>query len=68
MHSEISFIPLLSVIALAFLVPILVSRKRGTLIPVVVGEILAGIVVGKSDLGLVQEGPVLRVLSNLGFA
>jgi trk system potassium uptake protein TrkA len=67
-HSEISFVPLLIVIVLAFVVPVLLSRFRGLGIPIVVGEIVAGIIVGQSGLGLVEEGPVLAVLSALGFA
>jgi predicted Kef-type K+ transport protein len=67
-HSEISFIPLLIVIALAFLVPILLSRVRSVRIPVVVGEIIAGIIVSQSGLGLVKETADLQFLSELGFA
>ena len=67
MHGEISFIPLLVVVTLAFLVPLLLSRVRRLAVPVVVGEIIAGMVVGKSGLGLVQENFVLEVLSVLGF-
>ncbi len=67
-HSEISFIPLLVVIGLAFLVPLLLSRTRQVGIPIVVGEIIAGIIIGKSGLNFVQEGTVLRILSELGFA
>jgi len=67
-HSQISFVPLLIVIALAFLVPLLLSRFKGLAIPIVVGEILAGIIVGQSGFNLVQEGPVLSTLSILGFA
>lgn len=68
MHSEISFLPLLAVIGLAFLVPLVLSRIKGIVIPVVVGEIIAGILVGRSGLGLVQENFLLEVLSVLGFA
>jgi trk system potassium uptake protein TrkA len=67
-HSEISFIPLLIVLALAFLVPLLLSRIRVVAIPVVVGEIIAGIIVGQSGLGLVEGTAGLRLLSELGFA
>lgn len=67
-HSEISFVPLLIVIALAFMVPLLLSRIRVVSIPVVVGEIIAGIIVGQSGLGLVEETVGLRLLSELGFA
>jgi len=67
-HADISFVPLLIVIALAFLVPLFLSRFKGLTIPIVVGEIIVGIRVGQSGLDLVQEGPVLRILSILGFA
>ncbi len=64
---EPSFVPLLLVVVLAFLVPVLISRFRR--IPVVVGEILAGIIVGPSLLGLVHgDEPTLELLSEIGFA
>lgn len=64
---EQSFIPLLLVVVLAFLVPVLIARFRR--IPVVVGEILAGIIVGPSVLGLVHgEEPILELLAEIGFA
>ncbi|MGD8398845.1 MAG: monovalent cation:proton antiporter family protein [Anaerolineae bacterium] len=65
---EVSFIPLLIVVGLAFLVPLVVSRARRARIPCVVGEILAGMLVGGSGLGLVGHDTVLQVLSMLGFA
>ena len=64
---EQRFIPLLSVVFLAFLVPILLARFRR--IPVVVGEILAGILIGPSVLGIVHtEDPTLEILAEVGFA
>jgi len=61
------FIPLLSVVFLAFLVPIVLARFRR--IPVVVGEILAGILIGPSVLGWVRsEDPILDILAEIGFA
>jgi len=64
---EPSFIPLLLVVLLAFFVPVLISRFRR--IPVVVGEILAGIIVGPSVLGLVHgDEPTLELLAEIGFA
>lgn len=64
---EQSFIPLLLVVFLAFLVPVLISRFRR--IPVVVGEILAGIIIGPSVLGLVNgHEPALELLAEIGFA
>lgn len=64
---EQSFIPLLLVVFLAFLVPVLIARFRR--VPVVVGEILAGIIVGPSLLGLVHgDEPALELLAEIGFA
>lgn len=69
MHENtISFVPLVVVIGLAFLVPLVLSRLRIGFVPIVVGEIIGGIIVGQSGLGLVQENSVLEVLSVLGFA
>ena len=64
---EQRFIPLLSVVVLAFLVPIVLARFRK--IPVVVGEILAGILIGPSVLGWVHTAdPTLETLAEIGFA
>ncbi len=64
---EQSFIPLLLVVFLAFLVPVLIARFRR--VPVVVGEILAGILVGPSVFGLVSgHEPALELLAEIGFA
>lgn len=65
---EMSFVPLLIVATIAFAVPVLLSRLRRLGIPVVAGEIVAGIAVGKSGLDLVESGHLLRVLSDFGFA
>ena len=64
---EQRFVPLLLVVVLAFLVPVLISRFRR--IPVVVGEIMAGIIVGPSVLGWVNgHEPTLELLAEIGFA
>jgi len=68
MEESHSFFPLLIVVLLAFLVPIVLSRFRRLRIPIVVGEILAGIVIGRSGLQLVGEDPILEILALLGFA
>lgn len=66
---EINFLPLMIVIVLAFSVPLLLSRIKFVFIPIVVGEIIAGIVFGPSGLGIVQEkNDVLEMLAILGFA
>lgn len=55
------------VVTLAFIVPVLLARFRR--IPVVVGEIIAGIVVGPSIFGLVHgDEPTLELLAEIGFA
>ncbi len=64
---EQRFIPLLSVVSLAFFVPLFLARYRR--IPVVVGEILAGILIGPSVLGWAHsEDPTLEILAEIGFA
>ncbi len=69
MEESHSFVPLLIVVALAFVVPMILSRLRRLNLPVVVGEILAGIIIGGSGLKLVGHGdPMLEILSLLGFA
>ena len=68
MEESHSFIPLLIVALLAFLVPLVLSRFKRLRVPVVVGEILVGIVIGDSGLRLVGHDPMLEVLALLGFA
>jgi Kef-type K+ transport system membrane component KefB len=60
------FFPLLIVLILAFIVPIILARLRG--VPVVVGEILAGVIVGPSVLGWVTDGPILTFMADIGLA
>ena len=67
-HSDLSFFPLLIVSALAFLVPVLLAPIKRYGIPVVVGEIIAGIVFGQSGFNLIHTDVVLQVLSVFGFA
>jgi Kef-type K+ transport system membrane component KefB len=64
-----SFAPLLIVVILAFLVPLLLSSVRGRLaIPIVVGEIVAGMIVGRSGFGWVlPDNTALNLLKELGF-
>jgi Kef-type K+ transport system membrane component KefB len=64
-----SFAPLLVVVMLAFLVPLLLSSVRGRLaIPIVVGEIVAGMIVGRSGFGWVlPDNGALSLLKELGF-
>lgn len=69
MEEHLSFVPLMIVALLAFSVPFVLTHFRRLSLPVVVGEILAGIVIGDSGLKLVGEhDPILEVLALLGFA
>jgi Kef-type K+ transport system membrane component KefB len=68
MEESHSFVPLLIVVVLAFLAPLIVGRFRKLRLPVVVAEILAGILVGDSGLGWVTDDQILEILSLLGFA
>jgi Kef-type K+ transport system membrane component KefB len=68
MEETQSFVPLLIVVAVAFLVPLVLARLEWLRLPVVVGEILAGIMIGDSGLGLVGHDPILEILAFLGFA
>ncbi len=68
MEETQSFVPLLLVLILAFLVPMLLSRFKKLMIPIVVGEIIAGVLIGPSVLGWVEgHEPVLVLLSEFGF-
>ena len=68
MEDTRTFAPLLLVVFLAFLVPVLLSRFKRFRLPIVVGEILVGILVGRSGFGWVQHhDPALDLLSEFGF-
>lgn len=65
-HSS-TIISLLIVFLAAFLTPILLHKLKLNLIPVVVAEILMGIIIGKSGFDLVEPDMWLETLSTLGF-
>lgn len=68
MEDSQPFAPLLIVIFLAFIVPIVLSRFKKLRLPIVVGELIIGIIVGRSGLGWVaHHDPVLDLLSEFGF-
>jgi CPA2 family monovalent cation:H+ antiporter-2 len=64
MSHEFPFLSLLLITGLAAFVPLLASRLR---LPIVVGEILAGIIVGRSGLNLIEPSPALDFLATFGF-
>jgi Kef-type K+ transport system membrane component KefB/Trk K+ transport system NAD-binding subunit len=67
MGEEFPFLSLLLITALAAFVPLLASRLRRLRVPIVVGEILAGIIVGQSGLNLIEPSPALDFLATFGF-
>ncbi|MFB1050102.1 cation:proton antiporter [Paraliobacillus sp. JSM ZJ581] len=65
-HPE-SVSSLVIVIIAAFLTPILMHRLRLNVIPVVVAEIIVGLIIGQSGFNIVEESNWLETLSTLGF-
>jgi Kef-type K+ transport system membrane component KefB/Trk K+ transport system NAD-binding subunit len=66
MDPRVEFLPLLLLLFLAFLVPPLLSRFRW--LPVVVGEIVVGMIVGRSGFDLVRPDTTLEFLAEIGLA
>jgi Kef-type K+ transport system membrane component KefB len=63
-----SYLSLLVIALIAVIVPLIVKKIRRILIPIAVGEIVAGMIIGKSGLNLVGASIYLHCLFNLGFA
>ncbi len=62
------FTPLLLVVFLAFIVPIFLSRFKQLRLPIVVGEILVGIIIGRSGFQLIPaDEPILDFFAEFGF-
>lgn len=61
------FLSLVIVVLAAFLTPIIVNRLNINFLPVVVADILMGIVIGNSFLNIVERDSILNILSTLGF-
>lgn len=69
MESQVDFSPLLVVSVLAVVVPILLHRVPRVAIPIVVGEIVAGMLAGPYGFNLIRgESPQLEFLKLFGFA
>jgi monovalent cation:H+ antiporter-2, CPA2 family len=62
-----SVISLLIVVTAAFITPIILHRFKLSFIPVVVAEILMGLIIGKTGLNVVHADTWLGTLSTLGF-
>ncbi len=63
-----SLISLLIIMLCALIIPIITSRIKTIQIPVVVGEILIGILLGKSGFNIISPSLWLEFLSFFGFA
>ncbi|MGP4076939.1 monovalent cation:proton antiporter family protein [Halobacillus sp. K22] len=67
MEHGASVTSLVIVILAAFITPILLHRFKLNMIPVVVAEIIVGLIIGKSGFDIVEQGSWLEILSTLGF-
>lgn len=67
MGTSSSILSLVIVVVVAFLAPIIRDRLKLTLIPVVVTEIIAGLIIGKSGLNIIGTDPWLEILSTFGL-
>ncbi|WP_082234631.1 monovalent cation:proton antiporter family protein [Halobacillus massiliensis] len=67
MEHGASVTSLVIVIIAAFLTPILLHRFKLKMIPVVVAEIIVGLIIGQSGLNLVEPDDWLEILSTFGF-
>jgi monovalent cation:H+ antiporter-2, CPA2 family len=67
MEQHASVASLVIVILVAFLTPILLHKFKLNFIPVVIAEIIMGLVIGKSGFNFVHQDMWLETLSTLGF-
>ncbi|MDQ0162462.1 monovalent cation:proton antiporter family protein [Aeribacillus alveayuensis] len=67
MENHASVTSLVIVLIVAFLTPIILHRFRLNMIPVVVAEIIMGLIIGKSGFNIVHPDPWLEILSTFGF-
>ncbi|OZM56349.1 sodium:proton antiporter [Lottiidibacillus patelloidae] len=67
MMEHVSLFSLMFVVGIAFFVPILLHKFNLNMIPVVVAEIIAGLIIGKSGLNIISEDVWLSLISTLGF-
>jgi CPA2 family monovalent cation:H+ antiporter-2 len=64
---QASLTSLVIVITMAFITPIILHRLRLNVIPVVVAEIIMGLIIGKSGFNIVKTDMWIDTLSTLGF-
>ncbi|MCR6547014.1 cation:proton antiporter [Dehalobacterium formicoaceticum] len=63
-----SYSSLLLIVLTATIVPLVVKKIKILAVPIVVGEIIAGIIIGKSGLNLIHGNISLDFLADFGFA
>ena len=68
MEESIDFLPMLLIMALAFVIPFLSYRLTGGMLPAVAGEVVIGIIVGEPVLGWIGHTEWLDFLALFGFA
>lgn len=66
--THFSLTSLLIVTVLSFLVPLFVKRIKKIYIPVVVGEILVGMIIGKSGFDIIEMDTALEFIQFFGLA
>lgn len=67
MGPESSLFSLVIVLVAAFITPLLLHRFRLAFMPVVIAEIIMGLIIGQSGFNLIEDGMWLNTLSTLGF-
>ncbi|MGE6755318.1 monovalent cation:proton antiporter family protein [Rossellomorea sp. NPDC071047] len=67
MEQHASVTSLVIVILVAFLTPILLHKFKLNFIPVVIAEIIMGLIIGRSGFDIVHQDMWLETLSTLGF-
>lgn len=67
-EKPVSFMPLVLVSLLAFAAPLFASQLKRVRVPIVVGEILLGMLIGRSGLNLLHYNTWLQFLGEFGFA
>ena len=67
METEV-LLALLLITGLASVIPLLARRLERFGVPIVVYEILAGMIVGSSGFNLIEPSPILTFLAEFGFA
>ncbi len=66
-NGDSTFISLLIIASLSILIPFAVKKFNRISIPISVGEIIAGIIIGKSGFNIIQMNAVLEILFEIGL-